>query len=211
MQGNSAMLSSSRRHFLQNILPVGATLCLGSRSLFAGTWSKDECQGTPEKHKILEDSAMTFTDVFQFAFRNYYIPCLKSIADALGHREFIELLKKVNSESVAQSARERSKSLPKNDFATYVELTKKRKDRFVRHVLTDEVVAERPDYIRTKITECLWAKVFRESDAANIGYAAICYPDFALASAFNPKITLVRPRTLMEGHECCDFHYRWEG
>ena len=26
------------------------------------------------------------------------------------------------------------------------------------------------------MTECLWAKVFREADAADIGYSAICYP-----------------------------------
>jgi len=29
----------------------------------------------------------------------------------------------------------------------------------------------------TRITKCLWAQTFREAKAADIGYAAICYPD----------------------------------
>jgi hypothetical protein len=121
------------------------------------------------------------------------------------------MLKKTVSESAAQRQRERVKQLPENDFATYVALSESRKNRFVKHVLTDEVVEKSDKFIRTKITECLWAKIFRESDAADIGYAGICYPDIAMASAFNPKIKLIRPKTLMQGHDCCDFQYYWEG
>jgi hypothetical protein len=51
---------------------------------------------------------------------------------------------------------------------------------------------------------------FREEDAAGMGYAAICYPDYAVASGFNPKLKLVRTKTLMQGHECCNHRYVME-
>jgi hypothetical protein len=61
--------------------------------------------------------------------------------------------------------------------------------------------------VEIKITECLWAKTFRAANAADIGYATICYSDFAGAVAFNPKMRLVRTKTLMQGHDCCN--HRW--
>lgn len=202
---------SGRRQFLLNFLPSGTLLCLGSRNILALTQSATEQKNMPAQHKFLENSEMTFKDVFTFAFQNYYIPCLQNLAEEIGRAKFIEMLKRVNSESVARGQRERVKSLPNNDFATFVSLSRARKNRFVQHVLTDEVVEETERFIRTKITECLWAKTFQEANAADIGFAAVCYPDFAMTSAFNPKIKLIRPTTLMQGHEFCDFNYHWEG
>ena len=154
---------------------------------------------------------MTFEEVFRFAFQNNYIPTLQSLADELGRSTFLEMLKRLRSKSAAEATRKSAEKLPKNDFSTFVELSKLRKNRFVQHVLTDEVVEQKEDFVHSRITECLWAKIFREAEAADIGYAAICYPDFATASAFNPKIKLVRHSTLMEGGDFCDFRYYWEG
>ncbi len=44
--------------------------------------------------------------------------------------------------------------------------------------------------------------------AAELGYAWICHPDFAIATAFNPKMHLKRDTTLMQGESCCN--HRWE-
>ncbi len=207
----SSNLVSTRRQFLSNILPGGILICFGGRSLLATTQSEEKLKEVLAKHKFLEDSEMTFTDVFRFAFQNYYIPCMKSLADEIGRDKFIEMLKRVTSERVEKSVKKSKENLPENDFAAFISLSKKRKNRFVQHVLTDEVLEETDTFIRTKITECLWAKTFREEDASDIGYAAICYPDFAMTSAFNPKIKLIRPTTLMQGDDCCDFRYVWEG
>lgn len=203
--------SPGRRGFLRGLLPAGAVMCLGGpnpEAAVLGTQEKDAPAGV---HKFAAESGMSFQDVFDFAFRNYYIRCLQSLADEIGREKFLDMVKRTNSASAAKRQREWAKTLPKTDFEAFVSIGKQRRNRFVEHVLTDEVIEMRPDFLRMKITECLWAKVFREAGAADIGYAAICHPDVAMASAFNPKIRLERPTTLMQGHDCCDFRYSWEG
>lgn len=57
------------------------------------------------------------------------------------------------------------------------------------------------------MTECLWAATFRAAGAEDIGYATICHPDFATTTAFNPRMRMIRTKTLMQGHDCCN--HRW--
>ena len=52
-------------------------------------------------------------------------------------------------------------------------------------------------------TRCMWAEIYRELDAADIGLW-ICEGDAVAAAAFNPAIHFQRTMTLMEGHDCCD-------
>jgi hypothetical protein len=57
---------------------------------------------------------------------------------------------------------------------------------------------------------CIFAKVCRDLDVAALGYVMFCATDFPLASVFNPRLRLERTKTLMQGDDCCDFHYVWE-
>jgi hypothetical protein len=57
------------------------------------------------------------------------------------------------------------------------------------------------------MSDCLVAKAIRDAGAADIGYAAICHADFAVAHAFNPDIELTRNQCLMNGDDCCYFEY----
>ncbi len=58
-----------------------------------------------------------------------------------------------------------------------------------------------------RVTECLWARTFRQANAADIGYSMICHGDIAATSAYNPKIVMSRPKLLMKGDDECRF--RW--
>jgi hypothetical protein len=162
-----------------------------------------------EKHKFLADSEMTFEQVYNFAFRGLLVPLLKNLSKEYGPG-FIEALKRAASETAARSQQQSAESVPKQDlsaFTSYLRVT----NRFWRHVLTFDVVEDTETAVEVKVTECLWAKTFREADAAEIGYATICYPDFAMCQAFNPKIRLTRSKTLMQGDDCCDHRWVWDG
>jgi hypothetical protein len=154
---------------------------------------------------------MSFRALFKFTFQNYYIPCLERLAGEIGRDKLIEMVKRLTSEAIAQRQKDSIKDIPNPDFEAFRARSKSGLNRFVKHILTWEVGEQTDKMGRTKFTECLWATTFREVNASDLGYAAICYPDYAAASAFNPKIKLIRHKTLMEVHDCCDFKYVWEG
>lgn len=74
-------------------------------------------------------------------------------------------------------------------------------NQFWSNVLDIQIVENTSSIRIYKITNCLWAKVFREVKAEDFGYALICYGDYAVARADNE--TLERDKTLMQGHDCC--------
>ena len=76
--------------------------------------------------------------------------------------------------------------------------------------LTFEVVEDSEMAFEIKVTECIWATTFREANAQDIGYATVCHQDFAMCRAFNPKIGMIRSKTLMQGDDCCNHRWVWE-
>jgi hypothetical protein len=54
-----------------------------------------------------------------------------------------------------------------------------------------------------KYTLCLPAKVLREMNAADIGYALECSSSDAMVKAFNPKMTASFSKNIMKGDSVC--------
>ncbi len=159
-------------------------------------------------HKFLEDSHMTFQEVFDFAYEGL-IPVLQGLAKELGEERFWEALKKVVYEVAWQSGQETARQLPCNDFDAF-NASLREPSRFAKHILTVEIVEDTPQAVEVKVTECLWAKTFRDVGAAELGYRLICQRDYANCQGFNPKITLTRSKTLMQGDEFCNHRFAWE-
>lgn len=205
----SSSFVPGRRQFLTKILPAGALFCFGGGHLFTLTQAEQKDQAPAEKHKFLADSKMSFKEVFDFAFRNSFILIMRNLENEMGKEKFIEMLKRVSSEAATQNIQNMAKNLPERTLAMYMTPLKK-PNYFWKHVLTYEFVEDTETAVEGKVTECLWAKTFREAKAGDIGYAAICYPDFAMAKAFSPKMRLIRTKTLMQGDEFCNHRYIWE-
>ena len=153
---------------------------------------------------------MSFKEVYEFAYKEGFIPVMQNLADDLGKENFIEMLKRAGSKSAAQYARNMAQNLPRNDLAAFTADLRK-PTHFWKHVLTFDIVEDTDKAFEMKITECLWAKIFRDAKASDIGYAAICHPDYAMTQAFNPKIRTIRSKTLMQGHDYCNPRWVWEG
>jgi len=201
----------NRRQFLANILPAGTLFCLGCGNLLALPQAKEKPQTSSDIHKFKAKSGMTFEQVFRFAFQGY-ISKMQVLVNDIGKDKFIEMLKNASSEAAAQSVKKAIQNLPINDLATFIAMMEN--NPFYKQVLTYNIVEKTDNAVEIRVTECLWAKTFRqasEPDAVDIGYASICYPDYAMASAFNPKMKMIRNKTLMQGHDCCNHRYVWEG
>lgn len=210
MDMKDATCTSSRRRFLTNALPAGTLLCLGCPALSALGIAQANAQAPSPKHKFTEDSKMSFEQVYKFAYKDGFIPLLKTLANDIGKEKFIEMLKKAASEVGIEQTKKYAQKLAVKNPSTFVAPLKD-PGALVKHVLTCEVVEDTEKAAEMKVTECLWAKTFREAEAADIGYATICHGDYAAAAAFNPKMKMIRTKTLMQGHDCCNHRYVMEG
>ena len=61
------------------------------------------------------------------------------------------------------------------------------------------------------VTRCDFADLYRELGFGDIGALISCDRDAAFLEGFDPKLELVRHKTLMEGEDLCDFCYRKRG
>lgn len=146
--------------------------------------------------------------IFRFGFQMNYIPMMKAIAAQVGREKFVAMVKEISLERARQGMA--TKQIPKRDLATFT-AGMRTPPPLMQHALAVELVEDSPEAFEYKVTQCLWAKMFREDDAADIGYAVVCNPDYGVASGFNPKLKLIRTKTLMQGQECCNLRYVMEG
>jgi hypothetical protein len=81
---------------------------------------------------------------------------------------------------------------------------------YFSHTLSLTYPEDTPRKLTLHVTECLWAKVFKEMKATDLGYVLFCHPDFAYAEACHPNIKMRRTKTLMQGNDYCDHTFCWE-
>jgi len=210
MINKNSLFVSGRRHFLMNILPAGTLFCLGCSNLLTMPNGQEKQKPAEKKHKFLEDSGMSFQEVFEFAYRGH-IEVMQFIAKEIGKDNLIEMLKREGEEWAKRDAQKELKKLAANDFATFRAQFRENPNRFWEHVITSSIVEDTDRAIEIKVTECLWAKTYRGANAADLGYYLSCYPDFPSATAYNPKLKLIRTKTLMQGDDCCNHRWVWEG
>jgi hypothetical protein len=199
-----------RRRFLLKGLPVIGMCCFGGLNELAHAQPVADSIFEEPKHKFLEDSGMSYKEVFDFAFKRRFIESMKIFSETMGKEKLLGMLAEASADAGAKATKEQIKNLPQTNFAMFKAGTKML-DRFWRHVVTMKPFAETKTSYEVRVTECLWAQTFIEEDAADIGYATHCHVDYATATAFNPNIRMYRTKTLMEGHDYCDHKWVWEG
>lgn len=200
-----------RRKFLSTLLPVGGLVCLGCSNLMAGLQEKNPAKNEPEKHKFKMPVDMTYEQVYWMAMR-MSIPTLQELLNAIGKEKFLSMLKKATSDAAAKLMKPFLGRFPNRDLTTFANLMINNPN--FKNTLSFSVVQNTAEVFELKVTECLWANAARSMkvpDAAEIGYSAFCYADYITASTFNPKIKMVRDKTLMQGHKICNHRYIFQG
>jgi hypothetical protein len=194
----SAVSQLDRRSLITGLCAAGSLACLGcSRLAFAGDVKE------AASHKFDAPSEYTFAQVFKHAYGDAFIPTMQVLKEQVG----LETIQAAASESARRQIGAMAKMAPSTGLADWVRPLKK-PNRLWSHALTFEVVEDTENTFEVRIKECLWAKTFRDADAADLGYAYVCHADFAMAQAFNPKLHLTRDTTLMQGDSYCN--HRWE-
>jgi hypothetical protein len=192
MDASKLKFDENRRQFLSKLIPAGMLTCMYCPKMFA--LSNTEIADTNDDQNELykKRSEMSYEEIFNFAFRDFFIPLIKTLSEGYEKEEFLELLKEVASRTLSQKEVIDKSSTNLNQV-------------FWKHVIEREVIEENDKVLELKITKCLWEKVYREANATDLGYALVCHTDFATAEAANQK--LIRTKTLMQGDDCCN--HRW--
>jgi len=187
-------LASNRRQFLLRTVPAGALVCLGCKSLFA--WPGQE-------NKFSENLGMTSEETYRF-FYGTFVPVLQVLARDFGRDKLVSELTKASEECMSRMVVTSTKDLPQKDMKAFLRWW----DGIVagapfNKAFVHEVIESSDKVLQVKFTQCLPAKLWREMDAADLGYALECSPVDAMAKAFNPKMKGSLLKTMMKGDSYC--------
>jgi hypothetical protein len=164
-------------------------------------------QAHPTAHSWTEKADWTWEEMFRFAYQKDLIPLMKELEAQLGREKFIAMLRTAGDEVVRKKTAGRPPAV--RDLVNFAS-NMQNVPPVIQHALEAEIVEQSPEAFEYRVTKCLWAKVFRNMDAGDIGYSMVCYPDYAVARRLNPKLRLIRTKTLMQGDDCCDLRYVME-
>ena len=64
------------------------------------------------------------------------------------------------------------------------------------------------DETEIQCVECPFVSLAKDNNMSEIGFHKFCMSDYGIVAGFNENIELTRTKTLMQGHECCNHHYR---
>lgn len=202
---------SSRRDFLLKTVPVCAATCLGASHVFARSSliSKPVLQDQ-EVHKFDKEfpgPALTYRRLAGISQRSF-IRFARFLQKEMGEQKVIDLIKKATDERMREQAKSDLKRLGGSEFSKYISIFREPR---MQAGLIMEIIEDTDSAFEIRVTDCLSAQAFLPYKAGDIGYAAVCWGDYTWASDFNPKIKLIRDKTLMQGHDCCNHRYVWTG
>ena len=201
---------SSRRDFLTKAVPACAVSCLAANRIFASPPGIGKSLFEQEVHKFdkeIPGLKMTYRSMVAMRIQSF-ISFARFLQQEIGQERVIELIKKQTEQRLKEQAKRDLERLGKSDFKSYISIFR---DPRMLASLTMEIIEDTDKVFEIRVTECLSSESFLPYKAGDIGYAAVCWGDYNWASDFNPKIKLIRDKTLMQGHDCCNHKYIWTG
>jgi hypothetical protein len=131
-------------------------------------------------------------------------PLIRAFAAEFGETRTLEIVRAVIvslAKKAGESLAERTEDHALNAFAQTLASWKE------GGALELEILEQTDDRLSFNVTRCRYAELYRSLGLADLGASLSCQRDAALASGFNPSITLERSQTIMEGATFCDFRF----
>jgi hypothetical protein len=208
MQSQKGSFDLGRRRFISQVLPACSLVCLGCSSSLLGFSPSPGKAFQKAKHKFDQEAPMKLTNkqLVIFMMGRDHIPFLKSLSEEIGTERVIDILKKQTEERGRRIGEMMAKQSGGNDFGTLKKIFSPDTPQF-KNSLTMSISESSDTVHELKVTECIWASVYLKQKAGDLGWASVCYGDYAMATGFNPKIEMVRDKTLMQGDAYCNHRY----
>ena len=209
---HSKCSGTSRRRFLTTVMPACALTCLGFKFALAQEGKHNPATGAETEPAHLFDAEYPRKLTYRQVITNQYresIQLAKALQEEWGEQKTIDFLKKSTSKRLLAYGKSQASRSKDTSLRQYVQQFRD-VDNY-KNMLAMEIVEDTDDAFELKVSGCIWADVFRAAEAGKLGYAMVCYGDYAWAEGFNPKIKLVRDKTLMQGDAICNPRYVWQG
>lgn len=165
----------------------------------------------PHKFDAEIPRKMTMRMAFGMQYASNFIPYLEFCAKASGRESVLSTLKAYAEDGARAGVEDNVRRLGGNSFAHLKKLFDPKRPMPFGQLLTFTLTEDTDKVHELRVAECLWAQTFLAAKAGDLGYAGICWGDYAFAKAFNPAVEMVRDKTLMQGHDCCNHRYLWKG
>ncbi|MBN2011688.1 L-2-amino-thiazoline-4-carboxylic acid hydrolase [candidate division KSB1 bacterium] len=217
MSSKSPSGRCNRRQFLATVMPAAAFTCLGS-SVIA---QQQHEIGPTDPFEI--DAGITYRELAQFSFQVYYIPVMKHLCNHYDKQEFMYMLQQAFNQLYTNTMMSVRESYQTRNLDTFLDAYKvanmmlgqyMKDPRTLKSIMQTashlEIVEQTESVLELRCTKCLFAEIYREANAANLGFVTHCYGDQVLANTFDPRLNLHRTKTLMQGDECCNPRYIFE-
>jgi hypothetical protein len=195
----------ARRELLVRTAPACAMACLG----FGGAERIAAALAAPprqEGHKFdrKEDRSLSSRDAIEMMSGPFF-EIIGTLRGELGDLEAIRILKVNSAEMGRKQGVRQAEQSPDTSFESFVSVFR---EMASGEYLTADVVQDTEGVFELRVSECIWATVFKEAGLlGDVGHAAICNMDYAWPPAFNPDFKMERTKTLMQGHDCCNHRY----
>ena len=134
-------------------------------------------------------------------------PVIRAVSQRIGRNEALTILEQVNQQEAFQRGRRMAEKKGQNDMAALVDEVAGwgRGGEWEMDVLEQTSTT----YF-FNVTRCPYYEKYRELELDEFGVYFSCCRDEAFARGFNPRLRLVRTKTIMEGADHCDFRYYLE-
>ena len=197
--------SIDRRELLTRTVPACAMACLGLGSLSVMP-AVGRNLGPQDQHKwdVPRDMSLSARQRVRMQYGEFF-DLVRTLQREMEEPQLIQLLNQHSAANGRQVGEQQAQEFPDTEFATFV--NQFRPPRYSTS-LTHEVVEDAEKAFELRVTECIWAAVFREAGlGGEVGHAAVCNMDYYWPAAFNPNFKMERNKTLMQGHDCCNHRY----
>ncbi|MFX1416556.1 MAG: L-2-amino-thiazoline-4-carboxylic acid hydrolase [Promethearchaeota archaeon] len=163
-------------------------------------------------HKFRSKYESTYADFLKDIYSSR-VALIREFENQIGKKKAHNILKSFYEREAVENIRGLMKGVnkPLESIEDLGRLMKKlATNEFSSNTQTHEYPESDPGTFSMCTRECLWAEVFKELEATDLGYLMFCQTDFAVAPVFHPNIHLERSKTLMQGDDVCDFVYHWK-
>ena len=185
---------SSRRQFLLKTIAAGSILGLGCPKLIASA----KTAGV-----LKESSDEAVVETLRFILTNN-IGIYKGLEKELGSEKLVKMLQQISADNWAAGIQEMTKDIKERSIENIAKLVAAVVSSTPNSTALKYEITQQDDKVfEIKYTKCLFAEIFKEMDAADIGWALECSAGNTVAKIYNPDMKFSNPKNLMKGDSIC--------